>query len=85
MNGGPRTRVFTFQEGVIEVSPFQNRIIEEWLKDGADAGTVARRLGVTRTTINQNLFALQTNLGFENRVELALAIEREQVQVKVKG
>lgn len=86
MSGGPRTWTFEqYSDTSLGVSSRQYRIVQEWLKDGADAETVARRIGVRRHTVNNNLFAIQTALGFDNRVELALAIERGQSLIRIRS
>lgn len=86
VSGGPRTWTFEqYSDTSLGVSSRQYRIVQEWLKDGADAETVARRIGVRRHTVNNNLFAIQTALGFDNRVELALAIERGQSSIRIRS
>lgn len=84
MNSGPEPRINA--EGTVAlVKPHIGRVVDAWMKDGADAETVGRRLARTPKWVNKTLHAVQEAFGFESRTELALALERGQVRLEVEN
>lgn len=82
MNSG-NSRTLRLVDDMVAVSQRQANIIEAWLRDGADAETVGRRLGLSRVTVHRNLAAVQAACEFDTRLEMAVAFLRGHVTYRV--
>ena len=82
MNSGPEPLVLA-DGTTARVKPHVGRIVDAWMVDGATAETVARRMGRTSQWVNRTLARLQAAFDFENRAQLALAIERGEITLEV--
>lgn len=61
----------------------QEEILKAWLRDAADPETVGRRVGLGRRRVVAVLGDIQRAYGLESRAQMALALERGDVDYEV--
>lgn len=70
-------------ELAIAPSAAQYRVLVQLLRDGADNRTLARRLHLSEETVKCHIKALLALAGLSTRTELAVAILRRDIWVKI--
>lgn len=63
------------------ITPGQLRVLREFLKDGADNATLAKRMYVDIETVKTQLQRINRRAGTTNRAELAVRILSNQFSV----
>lgn len=71
----------TAEPRTVRISPAQQRVLDELMRDGADTDIIARRLTLSPWTVRSHMNAVLKATGQPTRTALAVALFRGQLRI----